>query len=111
MADIPFFEKLARRSQEINSVLCVGLDPHGAQLPEGDRTAEAALRFCTRLIEATSDVAVAYKPNAAFFEAFGADGANALKRVVAAVPDGIPVLLDCKRGDIGSVAIWVCFHR
>ena len=85
-------------------VFCVGLDPHAAQLPEGERNAEGALRFCTRLIEATSEVAVAYKPNAAFFEAFGAEGANALKRVVEAIPDGIPVLLDCKRGDIGSTS-------
>ena len=56
------------------------------------------------IIEATKDVAVAYKPNAAFFEALGAKGAEALEKVVAAVPEGILVLLDAKRGDIGSTA-------
>jgi uridine monophosphate synthetase len=101
---VPFFTALAQRAKDINSLLCVGLDPHSAQLPEGEKNAAGALKFCLRLIEATSAVAVAYKPNAAFFECFGAEGADALKAVVAAVPAGIPVLLDCKRGDISTTA-------
>jgi len=104
MASVPFFTALAQRAKDINSLLCVGLDPHSAQLPEGEKNAAGALKFCLRLIEATSAVAVAYKPNAAFFECFGAEGADALKAVVAAVPAGIPVLLDCKRGDISTTA-------
>ena len=49
-------------------------------------------------------VAVAFKPNAAFFEALGAEGFAALRQVIAAVPDDVPVVLDAKRGDIASTA-------
>lgn len=49
----------------------VGLDPHAAELGDGNNNAAGAKAFCLRIIEATSTVAVAYKPNAAFFEAFG----------------------------------------
>lgn len=98
----PFFEMLENRAREINSLLCVGLDAHPADLSEN--TPEAAKAFCLRLIEATSDLALAYKPNAAFFEALGPQGWAALREVIAAVPDGIPVILDAKRGDIASTA-------
>jgi uridine monophosphate synthetase len=97
-----FFEKLDQRAKAIDSLLCVGLDPHPEELPE--QTAEAAEAFCTRLINATHEVALAFKPNAAFFEALGPDGWTALHNVIQAVPDGIPVILDAKRGDISSTA-------
>jgi uridine monophosphate synthetase len=80
----------------------VGLDPHPQDLPE--HSAGAARDFCLRLIEATSDQAAAYKPNAAFFEAFGAQGLQVLSEIIAAIPQGIPVILDAKRGDIASTA-------
>lgn len=98
----PFFEKLDQRSKAIDSLLCIGLDPHPEDLPES--TGEAALAFCLRLIEATRDYALAYKPNAAFFEALGPAGWEALQSVIKAVPEGIPVVLDAKRGDISSTA-------
>lgn len=97
-----FFDFLERRCREIDSLLCVGLDPHADDLPRQNAT--SARDFCLRLIEATSSAAAAFKPNSAFFEVYGADGMHALKEVVAAVPDGIPVILDAKRGDIGSTA-------
>ncbi len=97
-----FFSRLETRARTINSLLCVGLDPHPADLAAP--TAAAARDFCLRLIEATADVAVAFKPNAAFFEQFGAEGMVALRDVIAAVPDEVPVLLDAKRGDIASTA-------
>jgi uridine monophosphate synthetase len=97
-----FFEFLERRCGEADSLLCVGLDPHEDDLPQ--QNAAAARDFCLRLIEATSSVAAAYKPNSAFFEVFGAEGIQALQDVIAAVPAGIPVVLDAKRGDIGSTA-------
>jgi uridine monophosphate synthetase len=95
-----FFEYLTKRIREVNSILCVGLDPH----PEFLRnpTAEEARDFCSGLIEATADQACAFKPNSAFFEVFGAEGWRALRDVIAAAPDGIPVILDAKRGDIAS---------
>ncbi|MGQ9491019.1 MAG: orotidine-5'-phosphate decarboxylase [Anaerolineae bacterium] len=97
-----FCARLEARTRQIGSLLCVGLDPHPADLPAP--TAAAARDFCLHLIEATADLAAAFKPKAAFFEAFGSDGIAALRDVIAAVPDGIPVVLDAKRGDIASTA-------
>ncbi|CAM9223990.1 unnamed protein product, partial [Ectocarpus sp. 13 AM-2016] len=99
-----FFDKVASRVEEVDSLLMVGLDPHAAELGEGNNNAAGAKAFCLRIIAATSTVAVGYKPNSAFFEAFGAEGVAALKEVIAAVPEGAPVLLDAKRGDIGTTA-------
>ena len=78
------------------------MDPHLSDLPAP--SAQAALDFCLRLVEATSGLAAAFKPNAAFFEVFGGQGLDALQRLIAAVPPGIPVILDAKRGDIASTA-------
>jgi uridine monophosphate synthetase len=97
-----FFSRLEARARQIDSLLCVGLDPHAADLSAP--TAAAARDFSLRLIEATVDQAAAYKPNAAFFEALGPDGWTVLKEVIAAVPDNVPVILDAKRGDIASTA-------
>ena len=97
-----FFSRLESRAREIDSLLCIGLDPHPGDLPVP--SAVAARDFCLRLITATTDLAAAYKPNAAFFEAFGAEGVAALRDVIAAIPDDIPVVLDAKRGDISSTA-------
>jgi len=101
-APASFFSLLDERARGTGSLLCIGLDPHPADLPQP--TAQAALDFCRRLIDATSGLALAYKPNAAFFEAFGAPGWSALREVIAAVPPGVPVILDVKRGDIASTA-------
>lgn len=78
----------------------VGLDCHATDLTE--QTGEAAFEFCKRIIDETQHAAVGYKPNAAFFERLGHAGVEALERVIEYVPDSIPVLLDAKRGDIGS---------
>jgi uridine monophosphate synthetase len=99
---VSFFNRLESRIRDIDSLLCVGLDPHPEDLP--DRSANAARNMCLRLIELTSDFAAAYKPNSAFFEIYGSDGIQALQEVIAAVPSGIPVILDAKRGDIASTA-------
>ena len=100
--DRGFFELLdARIAETGGSLLCVGLDCHAQDLGE-EQTGDAAFAFCKRIIDATAHVAVAYKPNAAFFERLGADGHAALRRVIAYIPPAIPVLLDAKRGDIGS---------
>ena len=92
-----FFERLEQRAREIDSLLCVGLDPRS-------QDAASAREECFRLIDATAEFALAFKPNAAFFEAFGAEGVAALKDVIAQVPMGIPVILDAKRGDIADTA-------
>jgi uridine monophosphate synthetase len=104
-----FFSFLEKRVADCSSLLCVGLDPHLSDLPAP--SAEGALRFCLNLVERTAPYAAAFKPNAAFFEQFGADGWSALQQVIAAVSERsqrlgsrIPVILDGKRGDIASTA-------
>ena len=104
-----FFTFLEKRVDDCSSLLCVGLDPHVSDLKAP--TAEAALDFCLNLVKETAPYAAAFKPNAAFFEVFGADGWTALKQVIEAVQAEsnrlgslIPVILDAKRGDIASTA-------
>jgi uridine monophosphate synthetase len=99
---VSFFQRLAARARAADTLLCVGLDPHPGELAED--TAAAGAAACLRLIAATAPYAACYKPNAAFFERWGAAGFAALREVIAAVPDGVPVLLDAKRGDIASTA-------
>ncbi len=94
-----FREKLRAASNRNDSLLCVGLDPQPAFMPIDD-----VERFCRTIIEATQDLVCVYKPQSAFFEAYGREGWDALKATIDAVPDEIPVLLDAKRGDIGSTA-------
>ena len=99
---VSFFQRLERRARQINSLLCIGLDPHVKDLEAP--TVEGVRAFCLRLIQATTDLAVAYKPNIAFFEVFGPQGLQVLKEVIEAVPAEIPIILDAKRGDIASTA-------
>lgn len=95
-----FIEKLAGASRNNNSLLCVGLDPDPSQMPEG----VGVFEFNKAIIEATSDLVCAYKPNIAFYEAQGREGLDALKRTREFIPDNIPVIVDAKRGDIGNTA-------
>ena len=104
-----FFSFLEKRVDDCSSLLCVGLDPHITELEKP--TAASALDFCLRLIKATAPYAAAFKPNAAFFEVFGAEGWSALRQVILAIQaesdrlgSHIPVILDAKRGDIASTA-------
>ena len=91
-----FFDKIASRVEKVNSLLMVGLDPHSSELGEGNINAAGAKAFCLRIIEATSSVAVAYKPNAAFFEAFGVSGLGGVidDRVAASVAEVFRVVLN-----------------
>lgn len=104
-----FFTFLEKRVDDCSSLLCVGLDPHVSDLQHP--TAESALDFCLNLVKQTAPYAAAFKPNAAFFEQFGAEGWTALKAVSEAIQEQsnhlgsmIPVILDAKRGDIASTA-------
>ena len=102
---VAFVDKVKAAASSRNSWLCVGLDPTLDRLPEGlPRTSAGVVRFCHGIVEATSASACAFKPNIAFFEALGSDGYSALKSVLNAVPDAVPVILDAKRGDIGNTA-------
>jgi orotidine-5'-phosphate decarboxylase len=97
-----FLDKLRRAVTANNSLLCVGLDFDASKTPDpfqGD-----PLAYNRMIIEATKDVACAYKPNMAFYEAQGLAGLAALEKTIVAVPSHLPVILDAKRGDIGNTS-------
>ena len=100
LAKMNFIEKLINASRKNNSLLCVGLDPDPALMPDK----LGILDFNRAIIEATSDMVCAYKLNFAFYEASGAKGFDTMERTVEAVPGDIPVIGDAKRGDIGNTA-------
>lgn len=101
-----FFNTLAAAWQRNDSLVCVGLDPEPARLPAALRDhSDAMFAFCRAIVDATADLVCAFKPQIAHFAACGAE--EALQRLIAhihAAHPGVPVILDAKRGDIGSTA-------
>ena len=101
-----FTRTLRQRWQAADSMLCVGLDPDPARIPTHLGTGPEAIdRFCRDIIAATADTVCAFKPQIAYFAAQGAEDvlAGLITHIHAEHP-GIPVILDAKRGDIGSTA-------
>ena len=101
-----FTDALAAATARADSLLCVGLDPDPARLP-GDWRGDAARLgdFCAGIVDATHDLACAFKPQIAYFAAHRAE--DQLERLIAhirRVAPGVPVILDAKRGDIGATA-------
>jgi orotidine-5'-phosphate decarboxylase len=93
----------------LDNFVCVGLDTEFGKLPNVFRQypsrAEAVVRFNKNIVDATHDLVCAYKPNAAFYEALGRDGWDALFNTIDYIKttySDIPVILDAKRGDIGT---------
>jgi len=102
---VTFLERLADRSAATGTVLCLGLDPDPAALPDGFAPdLDGVTAFARIVLEAAAPCAAAVKPNLAFFEAFGSAGIVALERLRASLPSDVPVVMDAKRGDIGSTA-------
>jgi orotidine-5'-phosphate decarboxylase len=103
---IPFLDALKHAWQRHDSLVCVGLDPEPARFPAVLRDdPDAVFTFCRAIVDATADLVCAFKPQIAHFAALGAE--DALKRLIAHVHDahpGVPVILDAKRGDVGSTA-------
>ena len=101
-----FTELLAGAERRNGSMLCVGLDPDPARLPAPWRDDPRHLfDFCAAIVDATSDLVIAYKPQIAYFAAHGAeDQLERLMSHIAATAPGVPVILDAKRGDIGATA-------
>ena len=101
-----FTHMLQRAQAQNQSLLCVGLDPDPARFPAHLKgNAGRIYDFCAAVVDATADLVIAFKPQIAYFAAHRAEAQ--LERLVAhmkAVAPGVPVILDAKRGDIGSTA-------
>jgi orotidine 5'-phosphate decarboxylase subfamily 2 len=102
---VPPVERLRARLHDLGAPLCLGIDPNPDALPEGlSPDVRGVEAFARGLLEAAADAAMAVKVNVAFFEAFGAAGWVALERLRSDVPADHVLILDAKRGDIGSTA-------
>ncbi len=103
-----YLEKLHGAQESNDSWLCIGLDPVPDRLPaEALKWDEPILPFNKAIINATADLVCAYKPNLGFYLQWGAAGIIALERTIAYIPAHLPVIIDCKTGDIGHTqAAW-----
>ncbi len=101
-----FIASLAAAWQKNDSLLCVGLDPDPARFPAHLKGRDDAIfEFCKGIVDATADLVCSFKPQIAYFAARRAeDQLEALIAHIHAKHPGIPVILDAKRGDIGSTA-------
>src|SRR3954464_4959043 len=101
-----FLETLQAAQQRNGSMLCVGLDPEPTRFPAGMKDDAARIfDFCAAIVDATHDLAIAFKPQIAYFAAHRAEPAlEALVAHIHRVAPRVPVILDAKRGDIGATA-------
>jgi orotidine-5'-phosphate decarboxylase len=101
-----FTDMLQAAERQNRSMLCVGLDPEPTRFPQAMRNDPGRIYdFCAAIVDATADLAMAFKPQIAYFAAHRAE--DQLERLMAhirvAAPQ-VPIILDAKRGDIGSTA-------
>ena len=101
-----FIDKLLAAERVHQSLLCVGLDPDPAKLPGAWRgQPERIFDFCARIVDATADLVIAFKPQIAYFAAHRAEAQlERLMDHMRANAPAVPIILDAKRGDIGSTA-------
>jgi orotidine-5'-phosphate decarboxylase len=101
-----FIDMLAAAERQNQSMLCVGLDPEPSRFPgklQGD--ASKIYDFCAAIVDATADLVIAFKPQIAYFAAHRAeDQLERLMQHMRRAAPGVPIILDAKRGDIGSTA-------
>lgn len=101
-----FHERIEQASRKHDSLLCVGLDPDPARFPSQlVGRSDGIFEFCRAIVDATADLCCCFKPQIAYFAARRAE--DQLERLIAHIHDqhpGLPVILDAKRGDIGSTA-------
>ena len=102
---LTFAEKLARAVERNDSLLCVGLDPDPLRFPRALLAeSDPVFAWAKAVVDSTSDLVCAYKPNLGFYEALGLEGLAALKKILDYIPPEVPVILDAKWGDIGHTA-------
>jgi len=103
---VTFIDKLSAAWTRNDSLLCVGLDPDLARFPAHLQSQpDSIVQFCKAIIDATADLACAFKPQIAYFAALGAE--DQLEQICAYLRERyphIPIVLDAKRGDIGATA-------
>lgn len=98
-------EELIAQIRKKNSFLCVGLDTDLTKIPEFlKKEKNPILEFNKRIIDATKEYCVAYKPNIAFYESLGPMGWETLEATLDYIPKDIFTIADAKRGDIGNTA-------
>jgi orotidine-5'-phosphate decarboxylase len=98
-------QELIEQIKKKKSFLCVGLDPDINKIPEFLRSyPDPILEFNKRIIDATQDLCIAYKPNAAFYEAYGIKGLQSLIDTYKYLPKDCLSIIDAKRGDIGNTS-------
>ena len=89
------------------SFLCIGLDPDLAKIPKHLlQLKDPVFEFNKCIIDATKDIAVAYKPNLAFYECLGLEGWKSFQKTVEYIPKECLVIADAKRGDIGNTSLY-----
>ena len=97
-----FFKKLEKRVSARLTYLCVGLDPVWGKIPENlPHSQDGLLEFLLQIVNETKDHVAVFKPNFAYFEAFGPSGMEVLQELIKKIPPEIPVIGDAKRGDVG----------
>lgn len=100
-----FKAKLTASEDATGSLLCLGLDPEPDLLPPTvDRSPAGIARFVGTMVEAVGDAVSSYKLNLAFYERWGREASWLLEQALATLPKERPVILDAKRGDVGSTA-------
>ena len=104
MTEMAFFDRIKARQRAINSRLCIGLDPYISRFPAAlQASANPIYDFNKAIIDATADIASCFKPQIAHFAAAAAED-ELCETIRYAQAAGVPVLLDGKRGDVGSTA-------
>ena len=101
-----FLDMLATAEQQNQSMLCVGLDPEPTRFPGKLKgNSNKIYDFCAAIVDATADLVISFKPQIAYFAAHRAEGQleRLMEHMRRAAPD-VPIILDAKRGDIGSTA-------
>ncbi len=99
------YQDLFEQIKKKKSFLCVGLDTDLTKIPEFiKRYDDPVFEFNKRIIDATHDICIAYKPNLAFYEALGPEGLISLQKTINYIPKNIFIIADAKRGDIGNTS-------
>ena len=100
----PFNLRLSKLIKSKRSHLCVGLDMNPEAMGSSNTTLDELKKHSFKVIDATSDLASAFKPNLAFFERWGSEGFKWLEELMDYFPDDLIIIGDAKRGDIGNTA-------